>query len=423
MAGHGRKRKYEHEETGVKRVCDCGDCPGTKPLTPRAIRLHWQNKRQRLDEAGDFKSSVRAESDDDCSGDDDSDVSESNVDCLVDQRLDTKADAPADSSSDSDDSAADDDKPAEAKKRGRPKIDIDLNASLFEGSATKLLHVIEAFFEVQQRHKVSESCMVDLFDVVSAILPPDNVMVQYAAAKREALKQGAPQLVEVDCCVNDCVLFRDANILFDTDRRRQLASAVSCPVCGEARRNGTSPRKVAFVCARPAFLTCVVQFCLQRFLWLPLIPQLKQLYKRPGNSAKLRIPPDTGPKSVLASLMDSPGYRKAVYSTGFDAEPRNLLLALSADGVNPHRKTQHSMWQICATVLCPDDDVRQNNLLLFGVVPGPKAPQSLNAFLDLCVDELLEMDLGVPATDCDAKRPDFTLRARLLFTMGDYPGK
>ncbi len=62
---------------------------------------------------------------------------------------------------------------------------LDLEKLLFAGSETSLLHVIESLLEVQQRHKLSETCMIDLFDVVSAILPKDNAMIQYAAAKRE----------------------------------------------------------------------------------------------------------------------------------------------------------------------------------------------------------------------------------------------
>ena len=63
------------------------------------------------------------------------------------------------------------------------------------------------------------------------------------------------------------------------------------------------------------------------------------------------------------------------------------------------------------------------NLLLFGVIPGPDAPSTLRPYLDLAVDELLSLRVGVPAADVDAKEPAFTLHARLLFTMADYPGE
>lgn len=62
------------------------------------------------------------------------------------------------------------------------------------------------------------------------------------------------------------------------------------------------------------------------------------------------------------------------------------------------------------------------NLILFGVVPGPDSPATLKPYLDLLVDELLELNVGVPAVDVDSKSPEFTLRARLLFTTADYPG-
>jgi hypothetical protein len=42
--------------------------------------------------------------------------------------------------------------------------------------------------------------------------------------------------------------------------------------------------------------------------------------------------------------------------------------------------------------------------------------------LDLLADELLLLDRGVTTHDADSKS-DFNLRARLLYTMGDYPGE
>jgi len=65
------------------------------------------------------------------------------------------------------------------------------------------------------------------------------------------------------------------------------------------------------------------------------------------------------------------------------------------------------------------DDAR--NLILGGIVPGPKSPHLLTTYLDPIVDSLCELWDGVKATDCRTNQ-DFNLRAMLLFTSADYPG-
>ncbi len=151
----------------------------------------------------------------------------------------------------------------------------------------------------------------------------------------------------------------------------------------------------------------------------------------------------------MDGLWDSPGWKQAVHDSGFSKEARNIALAMSADGVNPFKGVQHSMWPILFLVrverftryrrcsfrshcvlrctvqnLNLDESARllPENLLLFGVVPGPDAPSTLKPYLDLAVDELLALHEGVPAVDVDVKEQSFMLHARLLFTMADYPG-
>ncbi len=80
---------------------------------------------------------------------------------------------------------------------------------------------------------------------------------------------------------------------------------------------------------------------LQRYPYLPLVPQIQQLYRRAGNSAQLALRAERK-TDVMESLWDSPGWKAAVFDSGFSRERRNIALSMSTDGVNPFKKMQYS---------------------------------------------------------------------------------
>ncbi len=88
---------------------------------------------------------------------------------------------------------------------------------------------------------------------------------------------------------------------------------------------------------------------LQRYPYLPLVPQIQQLYRRAGNSAQLALRAERK-TDVMESLWDSPGWKAAVFDSGFSRERRNIALSMSTDGVNPFKKMQYSMWPILLLV-------------------------------------------------------------------------
>jgi hypothetical protein len=227
-----------------------------------------------------------------------------------------------------------------ARPRGRPKSVIELSKSLFDGSECSLIQGIELLLQLQARHKLTDGAMAELFDVLNLLLPKSN-LVTYAVAKRVILDLGAAQLEFVDCCVNDCVLYRNAKLKYDTARVRQLADAAACPICNEPRFVKGKARKVL----RTRSLLADVHLFLQRFPYMPLVPQLLQLYRRKGGSARLQLQPERK-SAVMESLWDSPGWKAAVPDSGFSKERRNIALGMSGDGVNPFKKMQHSMWPI-----------------------------------------------------------------------------
>ena len=81
----------------------------------------------------------------------------------------------------------------------------------------------------------------------------------------------------------------------------------------------------------------------------------------------------------------------------FNGDSRGVSLALCTDGVNPfsHNKVSYSMWPIMITLLNLPRKFRNRfgSILLTGIIPanGTKEPKNLNPYLDILVDELIEL--------------------------------
>ena len=101
---------------------------------------------------------------------------------------------------------------------------------------------------------------------------------------------------------------------------------------------------------------------------------------------------------TIYDIYQSVAWRKAYSREGiFKEDPRGVLLALCTDGVNPfaHNKVLYSMWPIMLTLLNLPRNLRNKytSIRLVGIVPsnGAQEPHSLNPYLDILVDELLEL--------------------------------
>ena len=127
---------------------------------------------------------------------------------------------------------------------------------------------------------------------------------------------------------------------------------------------------------------------------------------------------------VMDSIYDTPGWKQHVVDSGLIHEPRNIALALSADGFNPwDKRKSYSLWPITACVLNLPEHVRYkyNNMLLLGLIDGPSEPRRMATYLEPIVKQLNELHHGVLFHD-PLKEELFVARARLLFTCADYPG-
>ena len=79
-------------------------------------------------------------------------------------------------------------------------------------------------------------------------------------------------------------------------------------------------------------------------------------------------------------------------------EKYNLALMLNMDFFQPYKHVQYSLGALYAVVmnLPRAERYKQENVILIGLIPGPQEPKhDINSYLELMVDELLELWNGV----------------------------
>ncbi|XP_024171963.1 uncharacterized protein LOC112177965 [Rosa chinensis] len=124
---------------------------------------------------------------------------------------------------------------------------------------------------------------------------------------------------------------------------------------------------------------------------------------------------------------DSPAWKLVDYKwPKFASESRNLRLALSADGINPHSSmsNRYSCWPIILVTynLPPWLCMKRKFMMLSLLISGPKQPgNDIDIYLEPLIDDLRTLWDGVNDVYDAHTKEYFTLRAVLLWTINDFP--
>ena len=273
---------------------------------------------------------------------------------------------------------------------------------LYEGSPNSVLHTLVKYFHWFSEYPgISKESFSSMLALQSTLLPDgNNLPTSYEAAHR-IIEPHLVQPIIYDVCKNDCIVFRGLN-----------ASLAACPKCGCDRYISEQ--------------SCVA---VRRYTYLPLKPRLVRMF---GNANMAQVlqshavvhdPKDNHVVDIHQSL----AWKKAYDKDGlFEGDPRGIALALCTDGVNPfaHNRVSYSMWPIMLTLLNLPRNLRNRfaSIMLVGIVPsnGSQEPKSLNPYLEILVDELLELS-NFKLYDAYQKAP-FNCKVALLLHVLDYPG-
>ncbi|RVX13376.1 hypothetical protein CK203_021010 [Vitis vinifera] len=124
---------------------------------------------------------------------------------------------------------------------------------------------------------------------------------------------------------------------------------------------------------------------------------------------------------------DSPSWKVIDHRwPDFSVEPRNLRLAISADGINPHSSlsSRYSCWPVVMITynLPPWLCMKRKFMMLSLLISGPQQPgNDIDIYLAPLIEDLKTLwEIGVEAYDA-YQREVFTLRVVLLWTINDFP--
>ncbi|KAI9198176.1 hypothetical protein LWI28_011405 [Acer negundo] len=110
----------------------------------------------------------------------------------------------------------------------------------------------------------------------------------------------------------------------------------------------------------------------------------------------------------------------------FAVDSRNLQLALSADGINPHSSlsSRYSCWPVILITynLPPWLCMKHKFMMLSLLISGPQQPRNdIDVYLAPLIEDLKTLwDVGIDAFDAN-KQEHFTLWTVLLWTISDFP--
>jgi len=235
------------------------------------------------------------------------------------------------------------------------------------------------------------------------MLPKGNKLPSSYYMAQSLIKNMMVQVEEFDCCVNDCILFRDSD-------GKNFSTNTVCPVCKEDRyKQGTKiPQK--------------------KFKYIPLSPRLKRLFGNETSSKLLqghRHLENAANPSMMNDIHDTEMWKLNYSESGlFQGDPRGISFSLCTDGTNPFSKERvsYSMWPITLTVLNLPREVRNTAgaMFLVGIIPGRKEPHHMDPYLQLLVDEIKSLN----STEMyDAYRKEmFKVQAAIPLFVLDYPG-
>jgi hypothetical protein len=275
----------------------------------------------------------------------------------------------------------------------------DSETPLYDGCIqfTKLSAVLK-LYNLKASNGWSDKSFTALLTLLKDMLPANNVLPNRTYEAKKMLCSIGMSSDRIHACPNDCVLFRN-----------EYASLKECPKCNVSRyKKQLIPAKVVW--------------------YFPIIPRFRRMFRSVDNSKHLTWHSD---ERIIDGKFrhpaDSPQWTKIDNDyPDFGKEARNLRLALSTDGMNPHglQSISHSTWPVIMVIynLPPWLCMKRKFIMLSMLISGPKQPgNDIDVYLAPLIDDLKHLwEKGVEVYD-GYRKEHFNLRAMLFGTINDFP--
>ena len=203
--------------------------------------------------------------------------------------------------------------------------------------------------------------------------------------------------VRYDICKNHCICYAG------------YPNARACPICNTPRHqlNG-----------KPW----------DTFDYLPITHRIKLFMSHPSYAKKFHQYPYKLWKSrqpgILRDIWDGKLCDYLRHTRLLDHKRGDLGFFFSTDGVKLFSRGYFAVWPLILVNynLPPSERFKEENLIIFGVIPGPKQPNGMNSYLRPLIDEFKILEKGIEVWDAilSAQR---ILHAYILVVGGDQPAR
>ena len=283
----------------------------------------------------------------------------------------------------------------------------DAEQPLFEGSECTKLESMLKLYNCKARFGISDTAFTEFLTSVGSFLPKDHVLPGTTYEAKKTLSNLGLEYIKFHACPNNCILYRGINL-----------EASKCPKCDFSRWKIGKDGKVRINI--PA-----------KVMWyFPIIPRLKRLFKSECTAKLMTWHANNRIEDGhMRHPADSPSWRNIDHRwPEFGREPRNLRLALAADGINPHNNgltNRYSCWPVVLVIynLPPWLCMKRKFMMLTVLVSGPHEPgNNIDVYLQPMIDDLKKLwEEGEPNVYDAFNKEYFTLRAVLMWTINDFP--
>ncbi|BBH01932.1 hypothetical protein Prudu_012341 [Prunus dulcis] len=189
---------------------------------------------------------------------------------------------------------------------------------------TKLSALVK-LYNLKAKHGMSDVCFTELLILQGDLLPEGNTIPTSMYEAKKTLCALGLSYEKMHACPNDCILYR-----------KEYEDSTNCPTCGISRwKEGKDSILKEGVPAKVVW-------------YFPPIPRFKRMFQSHETAKSLTW--HAARKSIdgqMSHPADSPSWKLLDDKwPEFGNEPRNLRLALSSDGFNPHSSlsSRYSCW-------------------------------------------------------------------------------
>lgn len=257
-----------------------------------------------------------------------------------------------------------------------------------------------AIFNIQISYNIARKAMGS----VERLLDLNGMTARdYRTTERRIKRKTGVTTTDYNCCVNSCFCYP---ISLDLDK---------CPSCNEPWWITNPGNQQKIPCARFQYIPVLPRIKLQMAhpkRAVAMTKYRKYIGKKGYTVANLKNVNDWWNAKLCKDLQDEQGILK---------NDTDIAFQFSTDGVKIFKtRSDFSVWPLLLINLNlpPKQRLELNNMMLVGVIPGPKNPENIDSFLEPLVQEFESLGEGCLAYNGSTNRV-FSLRAYLVTVTAD----